>query len=122
MTEPIDPEVQRSNRRVGRGCLLLLLLPILFVGGCTAIVVMNQKPYDPNNSVEAISQCETRVEEQLKAPATAEFDSEAKGGGPWQVTGTVDSENGFGAMIRSTYQCTVTINGDRATTTIDLLE
>lgn len=59
--------------------------------------------YDLNNASVAISQCEGEVKERLKAPSTAKFESNATGGGPWTVTGTVDAENSFGAMIRSSY-------------------
>lgn len=76
--------------------------------------------YDMNNKHEAISQCEARIEKLLKAPSTAEFASEATGSGTWTVTGTVDAENSFGAMIRASYQCTVVMNDDEtATTTVD---
>jgi len=78
--------------------------------------------YDSNNAYEAVSQCESRIEGMLKSPATARFDSKATGSGTWTVNGTVDSENSFGATVRSSYQCTVVINGDRATTTVNWLE
>jgi hypothetical protein len=79
--------------------------------------------YDADNQYEAIAQCESRIERLLKAPATADFNSSASGGGTWTVTGTVDSENSFGAQIRSTYQCTVVNNGNGTlTTTVDSLD
>lgn len=69
-----------------------------------------------------MAQCESRIESLLKAPSTAEFDSQATGSGTWTVTGTVVAENSFGAMVRSSYQCTVVIDGDRAFTSVDFLE
>lgn len=68
--------------------------------------------YDANNSREAIAQCEDAISERLKAPSTAEFDSSATGSGTWTVTGTVDAENSFGAMIRSRYECSVIIDSE----------
>lgn len=67
--------------------------------------------YDPDNPTEARAQCEDLVEENLKSPATAEFGtSEAtRSGTEWIVTGSVDSENSFGAMLRSDFQCSVRV-------------
>lgn len=54
------------------------------------------------------------VERLLKAPASAQFGeaSAARKGDSWLVVGTVDSQNGFGAMIRSEYLCDVQKAGD----------
>lgn len=53
--------------------------------------------------------CEQFVEKRLKAPATAEFENTAttQAGDEWTVEGDVDAENGFGALIRNHYVCTV---------------
>lgn len=120
-TPPGIREPKGGNRRVAFGCLGIFVGLLVLVGGCTAIASMNQTPYDPNNSREAIAQCEARIEAELRAPATAEFDSSASGSGTWKVTGTVDAENGFGAMIRNDFQCTVVVDGDQLTTTIDFI-
>lgn len=56
---------------------------------------------------------------RLKAPATAKFtDVEISSdtssvGETYTVTGSVDSQNGFGALIRSKFTCIVHANGDR---------
>lgn len=59
---------------------------------------------------EAVDVCRQSVEEQLKAPATAEFSDEtveAKNshGDLFKVQGHVDAENGFGALIRMVWRC-----------------
>lgn len=108
----------------GKGCLgcfgLVVLVAVLF-GGCAAIRGSSGSSTSTDNSYEAIAQCEARIDNLLKAPATADYSSDASGSGagPWTVTGTVDAENSFGAKIRSEYQCTVTMSGDSATTTVD---
>lgn len=56
--------------------------------------------------------CKQFVENALKSPASADFPSyssmEASGGPTsWSVRGYVDSENGFGAQIRTDWTCTV---------------
>lgn len=62
------------------------------------------------DSVTAEVMCEQFVEQRLKSPASAEFSGQASkslGGTKWEVTGTVDSQNSFGAMMRSAYTCTL---------------
>lgn len=96
-----------------------------FAGGLLAVLAVivaisiarggGEDDYDSNTSYEAIAQCEAAIEERLKAPATAEFDSTASGSGTWIVVGTVDSENGFGAMVRSSFQCSVIIDNEEDT-------
>lgn len=56
--------------------------------------------------------CQRQVEEQLKSPRTAKFnDLYAQGDGNYRftVTGTVDAENSFGALVRSEIICDITV-------------
>lgn len=69
----------------------------------------------------AFEMCKDFVKDRLKAPSTATFrnfyqdDGEVSatgfGDGPYRIVSTVDSENGFGAKIRSTFSCTVSHTG-----------
>jgi hypothetical protein len=54
--------------------------------------------------------CEDFVERRLRAPSTADYTGVAAtgGGNSWTVSGSVDSENGFGAKIRSRFGCRMT--------------
>jgi hypothetical protein len=67
---------------------------------------------------DAYRACERAVESTLKAPATADFsgalgsDITERGGGLFDVVGHVDSENGFGANVRTNFSCTVRNTGD----------
>jgi hypothetical protein len=65
--------------------------------------------------------CEGWVKERLKAPATAEFaDSNVtSASGVYTVRGAVDSQNSFGALIRSRFTCVATHDGE-ATRLVDL--
>lgn len=68
-------------------------------------------------SFAAFDVCRDFVTRRLKSPGTAKFrnfhqdDGEVvvtgSGAGPYVVRSTVDSENGFGALIRSSFTCTV---------------
>lgn len=54
--------------------------------------------------------CEEAIKSRLKAPATAVFSSweqEEMDARLTSVRGEVDAENGFGAMIRSSFKCHV---------------
>jgi hypothetical protein len=58
------------------------------------------------NEYGARSARQNWIKDQLKAPSTADFsDVETSGIGPWTVTGVVDAENSFGAMLRSHWTC-----------------
>ena len=56
-----------------------------------------------------------QVKNNLKSPTTAEFNTKASVSSyndtTFIVSGTVDSQNGFGAMIRSNYSCIITFTG-----------
>lgn len=76
-----------------------------------------------SNSVSAEIMCEQFIEDRLRSPGTADFEhtSTRPGGtGEWTVTGQVDSENGFGALVRSTYRCEVEHEGGDRWTLVDL--
>lgn len=119
-TQPQTNDEWRAKvNRWAIGIVVALVVVIGFVG-CVASSINSDR--DPNNADEAIAQCEARIEKLLKAPSTAAFASTATSDGSWVVKGTVDSQNGFGAMVQSSYQCTVDIHDDAATTTVDYLD
>lgn len=61
---------------------------------------------------EARSLCHKQVTDRLKSPASAnfegltEFDAE-KTSDSWKISGHVDSQNSFGATMRTNYTCNV---------------
>lgn len=64
---------------------------------------------------KAVVMCEEFVSDRLKSPGSAEFgraSATSAGAGTWRVRGAVDSENGFGAMMRTDYVCVVSADGD----------
>lgn len=68
----------------------------------------------PASEPVVLDGCHQFVERQLRAPATAEYEDEFVTGGPkvWTVRGNVDAENGFGALLRSDFSCTIRDHGD----------
>lgn len=71
--------------------------------------------------IEAEQACEGAVDQNLKAPADAKYDSVATGSGPWTVTGFVDAQNSFGAVVRSDYTCTTELQGKVMLATLETL-
>jgi hypothetical protein len=67
----------------------------------------------------AFDVCKQFVEERLKSPGSAKWRDPygnqvtytGDGNGPITVNASVDSQNGFGALLRSDYTCTVTKAG-----------
>lgn len=63
----------------------------------------------------AVASCQMQVEDSLKSPKTAKFPnpwaSESSKpklkGNTWEQIVTVDSQNGFGALIRSSWLCVI---------------
>ncbi|WP_208183590.1 hypothetical protein [Shewanella algae] len=93
------------------------LIAAMALAGCG-----DGKPAEPTESMAYI-QCKKAVSHVLKAPSTAEFgsysdsivtpiktvtDSYGSISKTFLVVGYVDSQNGFGAMIRSKYTCQIT--------------
>lgn len=78
----------------------------------------------------AFDVCQQFVKDRLRSPASAEFrnffedDGEVvvtgTGDGPYTVRSSVDSQNGFGAMLRSDFTCTVSYAGDSDWRLVDL--
>jgi hypothetical protein len=94
----------------------LALVMVLITSICSGC-----KPHEPSATM-AFVQCNKAVSYKLKAPSTAEFgsytDSDVipfdtvtnKDGSmskTFIVSGTVDAQNSFGAMIRNTYTCKI---------------
>jgi hypothetical protein len=63
-------------------------------------------------------QCRDYVRDYLKTPSKAEFSGiaetkiVAQGNGKYAVIGWVDSQNSFGAMMRTNYVCKATEEGN----------
>ena len=111
---------------------LLVILILIIVSLCCCVGVFNQTSQTPAtqktpsgptptsgptpikpDSIGARVMCQEFVTKRLKSPSTAEFhyDTEEVYGITGKeknyhvVTGQVDAQNAFGAMIRSTYRC-----------------
>lgn len=104
------PKATPKQTAIGCGVFLVLSLVI---GGIMSSCVANAGKVDPatlGDGAHAKVACRGMVQDKLKAPSTANFSGEgASGSGnSWTVTGSVDSQNSFGAQIRSSYTCSLT--------------
>ena len=123
-SEPPPAKPKASGAAIGCGTVLALII----VGGIVSCVASLNSGGSSNDHgvdrIEAQLACQDFVKEKLKAPATAKFSGQqtnVAGVNQWTVTGLVDAENSFGAMLRSNWTCSIRLDGDtwRATTTID---
>jgi hypothetical protein len=76
------------------GCSLIATALVLSLTGC--------------GRSSLFASCEELVKNELKSPASAQFSGETQSNldsSTVNIDGTVDSQNGFGAMIRSTFEC-----------------
>ncbi len=74
---------------------------------------------------DAYRSCERAVETQLVSPGTAEFSGAtgsdiAEADGLFTVVGHVDSQNSFGASLRSNFTCQVRETADNNLELVDL--
>jgi hypothetical protein len=69
---------------------------------------------EPPGGYSAEVACEGFVKGELKAPTMAQFSSEAFTGKrpTFTVTGDVDAQNSFGAMLGNHWTCVVKLDGD----------
>lgn len=92
----------------GVGCLVFIGVVVVVIIIFTFLVSGSGEGHR-DNSGGAVLTCKNLVEKNLKAPSTASYPRYPSVTGN-TITGQVDSENGFGANIRSDFQCT--IDGD----------
>lgn len=104
--EPPKPAAV-SGKSALVGCLLLL---VLVAGGCAALVAYGSDS-DASRETDAKIWCHQYVKDRLKSPGSADFSgdyvAEGADDGAYTVSGSVDSQNSFGASVRNTFQCTV---------------
>lgn len=111
----------------GGGCLKNILVAIIIIiVGVTLVNLFTDDKGSTSNVSEhsellAYSYAMDCVKSRLKSPSTAEFPSsiekkqstKSSSYGVYVIKSWVDSQNSFGAMIRSNFECTVKFDGDK---------
>jgi hypothetical protein len=92
------------------------LVAFVVVGGLVLFgikAIKGSDPVDPGDDAKRVCQ-EEFIADRLKAPASADYsDVEVSASGDvYEVTGKVDSQNSFGAKVRSSFRCVVRDAGD----------
>ena len=106
-----DSQPQPAHQPAGKPPLTRrqAVVAVLIAVGIGASLLWSALDKDPEQAAESV--CEDYVTDRLKAPASAEFPGAdrvvSSTADEWTVVASVDSENGFGAMIRTDYVCTV---------------
>lgn len=109
-------DADRFGRRLQLGCLGVA---VLVVGGCVALNLAGGDETAEDNRWAAENICKQSVEQQLKAPDSAQFDdlstTVTDAEGPtfgYTVIGSVRAENSFGGTATHTFICDATYNAD----------
>ena len=92
---------------------IIFIFMIVAISSCSRGCSSDSDKFD---EFDAQVVAESEVKENLKSPSTADFSPYSEttitnDGDEWTVKGWVDAQNGFGAMIRSTYIVKFTMTG-----------
>jgi hypothetical protein len=94
-----------------------LILAVAAIG--ITIYVLNARSATPSaaatpyDRTTAFLMCQKFIQQRLTSPGSADYPFGAStggddlGGGRYRFRGYLDSQNGFGALIRSTYDCSI---------------
>ena len=113
-TIPQKPDAKNARACIGTGCGLVLLF---FIG----LIVLGSLKGKPDASKSLGYQyAKAAITRQLKAPTTAKFPASYEKGviiqevdGELHIAGFVESQNSFGAMIRSRWSARLKRTSDR---------
>jgi hypothetical protein len=117
------PTAKTKNEEWSVGNKILIGLIILIFIALTVEINSEDKKLKQPTQFDAIVMTQIFVKRNLKSPSTAEFPSSydftagevevPTYGKVWRVVGYVDSQNGFGAMIRTSFTCELKPIGDK---------
>ena len=103
----------KSDAANGCGCVFFVLAMLWVIGTCSPDRTNPANP-DEGNRIAAWVAAQDFVTRQLKSPATAEFPwysesfiTTTLNEGEYVVLAYVDAQNGFGALVRNRFRCTV---------------
>lgn len=115
---------ENDNKKAGKGCMVMFIAFAIIVG---VIYMMSSDSDDSSSSSDydtntflAYNYATEFVKKQLKSPSTAEFASTFEqadhtthlGNQRYKISSWVDSQNSFGATIRTEFSCIIAFEGD----------
>ena len=115
--KPAEARATKSWSTRRKVTLIVVVLAVAMGAFGSGVIKFDTVTTVPNYRFTADAACEEFVKTALKSPSTAKFPyGEAQvagtGTGPFTVTGPVDSQNGFGATVRSNYTCQAHVDAD----------
>jgi hypothetical protein len=111
LSDLTTPRQPRRRRWLLPTLVAAAALLLLAAGGVAYLVLRTNsaatRPEDPRRSESALKEaCHGAVDERLKSPGTAKYGGEfRRDSTPPELVGWVDSQNGFGAIVRSRWVC-----------------
>jgi hypothetical protein len=125
----ICPHCGNKLKSKSSGCFWIILIAL--VAFCGYVVNHSDSSSTNSGSSYSISHpdiflaynyAENAVKKKLKSPSTAEFPGTIEkskhinylGGGEYQINSWVDSQNSFGAIIRSNFRVIIVFNDNKA--------
>lgn len=110
-------------KKTGSGCLLPFIITTIIIIGISIFSYDTESSREishPNNFL-AYSYAEDAVKKRLKSPSTAKFprtiekDKHIKylGNKEYQIVSWVDSQNSFGAMVRSNFSVIIVFDNEK---------
>lgn len=97
------PDTKRERNPVGAAFLVIGIFAAF-------IMLVSERRSTPKSASTDVNPyylrtlCEHAVRDRLRSPAAARFNHDEPSS--YSTTGTVDSQNGFGAMLRARFRCT----------------
>jgi hypothetical protein len=111
-------------------CVVFFIIFLVFKCSCSETDQERANRTEQNSEFTAYYYSQQCVKELLKSPSTAEFPSGSDqfvtriDNDTFLINSYVDSQNSFGAMLRTNYVCQITLNNNDTYTcdSIELLE
>lgn len=97
----------------GKGSGNRIFIAAMVVVAAVVVAMIIESRSAPSKDQSMIDRCTSMVLAKLKAPSSAQFPGGESvrewepDGKSYEITGSVDSQNGFGAMVRSDFRCIV---------------
>lgn len=110
-------EAEKAKRSTNIGLLILTGIIVAIIAIAMWSSSRPKPPYLPSDT-DAFVMCEQFVTDRLKAPKTADFASMSNSSisslnsDTYTISSYVDSQNGFGAMVRTKFICKVKYVGN----------
>lgn len=108
----------RERRAIRTMLIVSAIVGVILVAGIASLLIPGHglaQAVARGTETEAYVHAREFVTASLRAPATAQFpwqpDSASFDGTAWRIAGYVDSQNGFGALIRSHWSCELEKSG-----------